>query len=358
MLVATGLGAGVIVIAVVAILVGILLLIALGSAFRTIPQANVGVITMFGKYRRMLPAGFHVLIPFAEHVMRVIPVQNQTSKLEFNAITQDQAAVHFETTIIFAVSNYDSDTIQKVAFKFVTPEAFTVAMTSAVEASVREFVSQKVQAEVLGLRTDITAHAKSNLDVQLADWGYTLDDLQINDITFDQAVMDSMSKVVTAKNSQSAAEFAGQALLITRTKAAEANGAFIKISAENEAEAARLRGKGLADFRTELATGIATSGKVLADNGIDPSTLLFTMWTETLQQVAKDGAGNVIFIDGNLSTMEDTMRRLTGIVKAPTAAEVAAATAAKAAAEASDAPVVPGESPDVVGDAADTAQNS
>jgi regulator of protease activity HflC (stomatin/prohibitin superfamily) len=337
---------------------GIVLIVLLASTFRTIEQAHVGVVTMFGKYRRMLPAGLHMLIPIAERIMRTIPVQNQTSSLEFNAITNDQAAVHFATTIIFAVTDHDPATIQNVAFKFITPAAFTTAMTSAVEASVREFVSQKLQAEVLGLRTEITEHAKHNLDEQLASWGYTLVDLQINDITFDAEVMASMSRVVTAKNSQTAATFEGQALLITRTKAAEANGAFIKISAENEAEAARLRGKGLADFRTELATGIAASGQLLLEGGIDPSILAFTMWTETIQQAAKEGTGNVIFLDGNVGTMEETMRRLTGLTKLPTPEEIDAAKKARVSAQTSTAPIGQSESPAVKDLTASIIQNS
>ena len=41
-------------------------------------------------------------------------------------------------------------------------------------------------------------------------------DLQINDITFDQAIADSMSKVVASNNLKAAAENEGQALLITK----------------------------------------------------------------------------------------------------------------------------------------------
>ena len=40
----------------------------------------------------------------------------------------------------------------------------------------------------------------------LEEWGYHLQDLQINDITFDQAIIDSMSKVVASNNLKAAAE--------------------------------------------------------------------------------------------------------------------------------------------------------
>ena len=246
--------APIIIVAIVILAVGVV-----WASVKTIDQAHVGVVTLFGKYRRTLNPGLNFVIPLAEKVHWKVPVQNQTSQLQFAAITNDQASVHFTATIIFAVTDHQPETIQLVAFKFINYDAFNIAMTSAVEASVREFVATKKQADVLGLRTEIASHAKETLNQQLGEYGYTLLDLAINDITFDPEVMASMSRVVAATNSQTAAEFEGKALLIKRTKEAEANGAFIRIGAENEAAAAKLRGQGLADFRTELSKGLAAS---------------------------------------------------------------------------------------------------
>lgn len=292
----------------------ILVLIGLALSVRTVDQASVAVVTMFGKYRRVMNPGLNFLIPFGERIYRKVPIQNQTEQLKFSAITADQAAVHFTATIVLTVSDHSPETVQLVAFKFVSDGAFRVAMTSAVEASVREFVATKRQAEVLGLRADIVAHAKMTLDEQLASWGYTLVDLTVNDITFDNEVMTSMSRVVAAKNAQTAAEFEGQALLIARTKQAEAEGAAIRITATNEAEAARLRGMGLAQFRRELAAGLADSAEVLSEHQVDPTLLAFTMWTETVRETAREGKGNVVFLDGSVDGMEHTLRRLQGLM--------------------------------------------
>lgn len=298
------------------VIIGAFALMLLALSVRTIDQAHVAVVTMFGKYRRVLNPGLNFIIPVLEQINRKVPVQNQTAQLKFSAITGDQAAVHFNATIIFTVSDHSAETVQLVAFKFINEHSFGVALTTAVEASVREFVATKKQAEVLGMRADIVAHAKSNLDEQLASWGYTLVDLTVNDITFDSGIMASMSRVVEAKNMQTAAEYEGQALLITRTKQAEAEGAAIRIAAENEAEAARLRGAGLAQFRRELATGLSESAQVLEDAHVDPALLAFTMWTETVRDAAREGTGNVVFLDGSVDAMETTLRRMQGIMSA------------------------------------------
>lgn len=295
-------------------LIALTALVLVLSAIRTIDQANVGVVTMFGKYRRVLNPGLNILIPLIERVQRRVPVQNRTDQLQFSAITGDQAAVHFTATIIFTVQDHSEETIKLVAFKFINEESFGTALTAAVEASVREFVATKKQAEVLGLRGEIVKHAKENLDEQLSSWGYLLVDLTVNDIQFDAEIMTSMSRVVSAKNAQTAAEYEGQALLIQRTKQAEAEGAAIRIAAENEATAARLRGEGLAKFREAIAEGFSESAKKLDEAGLDPAILLFSMWTETMRDAAKEGTGNTIFLDGNIATMEQTMHRLQGML--------------------------------------------
>jgi regulator of protease activity HflC (stomatin/prohibitin superfamily) len=257
------------------------------------------------------------LIPFVERVKRTVSIQNRTDQLKFSAITSDQAAVHFTATIIYTVADHLEETVKLVAFKFINPESFITALTSTVEASVREFVATKKQAEVLGLRQDIVSHAKHTLDAQLASWGYTLVDLTVNDIAFDSEVMTSMSRVVAATNAQRAAEFEGEALRITLVKKAEAEGAAIRITATNEAEAARLRGEGLAMFRKALAEGLGESADMLEKHNIDPTIIAFSMWTEMVRDTAKEGKGNTIFLDGGMENLSDSLHRLQAMVSKP-----------------------------------------
>jgi regulator of protease activity HflC (stomatin/prohibitin superfamily) len=288
----------------------IIAVVLLFSSFRVVNQATVAVVTLFGKYRRVLRPGLNILIPVLERINRVVPIQNRTKQLQFKTITSDQAVVYFTATVIFTVSDHEPETVKTVAFKFIDEKSFDIALLSAVEASVREFVATRKQSEVLGLRGEIVNHAKSTLDEQLSGWGYTVIDLQITELAFDKEVTDSMARIVAATNQKIAAEAEGQALLITRTKAAEAEGAAIRISAENEATAARLRGEGLAMFRKALAEGFGESAELLEKHGLDPALLAFSMWTETIRDAAREGAGNTIFIDGNISTGDDAMRRL------------------------------------------------
>ncbi len=169
--------------------------------------------------------------------------------------------------------------------------------------------SQK-QAEILGLRHELVDSVKSQIDNTLEMWGYHLIDLQINDITFDQAIIESMSRVVASNNLKAAAENEGQALLITKTKAAEAEGNAIKIAAEAERLAAQLRGQGVALFREEVAKGMSQAASEMKQANLDTNVILFSMWVEAIKNFAEYGKGNVIFLDGGSDGMEKTMKQI------------------------------------------------
>ncbi|MCE3229862.1 MAG: band 7 protein [Bacteroidetes bacterium] len=294
----------------VTIVLLVLALLTLLLSFVTIQQGTVGVTTIFGKFNRILRPGLNFKIPFIERIYKRISIQNRSAELGFQAVTIDQANVNFTAMLLYSVINNEEETIKNVAYKFVDERNFMQALVRSVEGSVRAFVATKKQSEVLILRKEIVDAVKDQLDQILEGWGYHLIDLQLNDITFDEEVIRSMAKVVASNNLKAAAENEGQALLITKTKAAEAEGNAIKISAQAEKEASQLKGQGIALFRQEVAKGMAGAAKEMQDANLDSSLILFSMWTEAVKNFAQEGKGNVIFLDGSVEGMDQTMKQM------------------------------------------------
>lgn len=290
------------------------LIILFFSGLFTINQGFIGVITMFGKYRRVARPGLNFKLPLLESVYRKVSIQNRSVELEFQAVTSDQANVYFKAMLLYSVLNQEEETIKNVAFKFIADRDLMQALVRTIEGNIRAFVATKKQAEILALRKEIVEFVKEEVDHVLESWGYHLQDLQINDITFDKMIMDSMSKVVASNNLKAAAENEGQALLITKTKAAEAEGNAIKISAEAEKEAARLRGQGVALFRQEVARGMTEAAEQMKQANLDTNVILFSMWTEAIKNFAEFGKGNVIFLDGSAEGMEATMKQIQALM--------------------------------------------
>ena len=292
----------------------LVILLILFAGLKTINQGTIGVVTIFGKYQRILTPGLRLIIPFIEQIYKKISIQNRSVEMEFQAVTADQANVYFKNMLLYSVQNASEETIKKVAFKFISDRDLMQALTRTIEGTIRSFVATKRQAEILALRREIVEYVKDQIDVLLEDWGYHLLDLQINDITFDQAIIESMSRVVASNNLKAAAENEGQALLITKTKSAEAEGNAIKIAAEAEREAARLRGQGVALFRQEVAKGMTEAAEQMKQANLDTNVILFSMWTEAIKNFVEYGKGNVIFLDGSANGMEGTMKQIQALM--------------------------------------------
>lgn len=285
-------------------------LLVLFMGLKTVQQGQVSVVTVFGKYRRVIRPGLNFIIPFIEMIHKRISIQNRSVELEFQAVTMDQANVYFKSMLLFSVKDSDEETVKRVAFKFIDDKSLMQALIRTIEGNIRSFVATKKQAEVLGLRREIVDHVKEMIDNVIEEWGYHLHDLQINDITFDDVILKSMSQVVASNNLKAAAENEGQALLITKTKAAEAEGNAIKIAAQAEREAAQLRGQGVALFREEVARGMQNAAREMQQANLDTSMIMFSMWTEAIKNFAEYGKGNVLFLDGSPEGMQKTMRQM------------------------------------------------
>lgn len=280
-----------------------------------IKQGHVGVATQFGRFSRVLHPGLNFRIPFVETIYKHLSLQHRSIELEFQAITSDQANVNFKALILFAVENDRIETIQKAAFRFVDDKSFMQALVRSVEGSVRAIVANRRQSEILRLRGEIVDEVKSHIDHELMDWGYHLINLQINDISFDEAILRSMAQVVASNNMKMAAENEAQAQYITKTRVAEAEATAKRAIAQAERDAEELKGQGNAMFRRNIALGLADAGKTLESGGVPAQFMLYTMWLDTMKRVAHESHGNILSFDGSMDGFEKTMRQMTALTK-------------------------------------------
>lgn len=291
------------------VIVGLFLMF---SWFRSVPQSTVAVITVFGKYKRVMREGLNVKFPW-ESVFQRLSLQNRALQLEFQAITQDQANVRFATMVLYTVASAEEDTIKKAVFSFASTQEFQLALQRTIDGSIRQFVATTKQADILGMRAEIVDHTKKNLDEVVSSWGYVVRDIQITDMTFDKEIMDSMARVVSSKNLLAAASNEGAALLVKRTKDAEAEAAYKTIGAEAEKKAAALRGEGLALFRKNVADGMKDAAESLRVAGVDANFLLFLEYTDALKYVADHSQGKVVFMDSGAGASTRAVQGILGM---------------------------------------------
>ena len=98
------------------------------NSFVTVNQGTIAVLTMFGKYQRILLPGLRFKIPLVELIYKRISIQNRSVELEFQAVTIDQANVYFKSMLLYSVQNADEETVKKVAFKFISDKDLRLAL--------------------------------------------------------------------------------------------------------------------------------------------------------------------------------------------------------------------------------------
>ena len=294
------------------VLLFVLIVIA-RSLFRTVPQATVAIVTVFGKYHRIMREGLNFKLPW-EVVQYRLSLQNRALQLEFQAITQDQANVKFATMVLYAVAAAEEEAIKKAVFSFASLGEFQLALQRTIDGSIRQFVATTKQSDILGMRAEIVDHTKKNLDEVVLNWGYVVRDIQITDMTFDREIIDSMARVVSSKNLLAAASNEGAALLVKRTKDAEAEAAYKTIGAEADKKASALRGEGLALFRKNIAVGMKEAAESLRAAGVDNRFLLFLEYTDALKYVADHAQGKVIYMDNGAQAATRILQGVTGML--------------------------------------------
>ncbi len=292
------------------LITAIIIIFLLLQSIVLIKQGYVGVITRFGKYHRMMFPGIGFKLPLFDNVFSKISIQHRSIELEFQAISSDQANVNFKSLILYAARNEEEETIKKIAFRFIDEKSFMQTLIRSIEGSIRSFVATKKQSEILTLRHDIVHAVVDHMEESLNHWGFHLLDLQINDISFDEAIMRSMSQVVSSNNMKMAAENEAQAQFIIKTRAAEAEAKAIRVKAEAEKDAINLKGEGNALFREKIADGLASAGRVMEAGGVDPSFMLYTMWLDTMKNVAATSHGNILSFDGSMDGFEKTLKQM------------------------------------------------
>ena len=298
---------------ITALIILIVITVATSSLWRTVPQSTVGVVTVFGKYHRVMREGLNFKMPW-ENVAHRLSLQNRALQLEFQAITQDQANVKFATMVLYAVADSDEQAIKKAVFSFATMDEFQLALQRTIDGSIRQFVATTKQSDILGMRAEIVDHTKKNLDEVVLNWGYVVRDIQITDMTFDKEIIDSMARVVSSKNLLAAAANEGAALLVKRTKDAEAEAAYKTIGAQAEKTASSLRGEGLALFRKNIAVGMKEAADSLKSAGVDARFLLFLEYTDALKYVAEHSQGKVVFMDNSAAAPSKVIQGLYGVL--------------------------------------------
>ena len=173
-----------------------------------------GVVFRFGKLKKVLIPGIHLLIPLADRMMRVslrtvtMPVPSQSIITRDN-VSIDVAAVAYynvndPTRAVIAIEN-EGEAINQIA-----------------QTTVRNVVGQSSLDELLQNTEAINEKIKDLLDAQTEPWGVVVTVVEIKDIILPDNLKRAMAKEAEAEREKRAKIIAAEGELVASQKLSEA----------------------------------------------------------------------------------------------------------------------------------------
>ena len=267
---------------IVSAVVFVLVAVVVGNGVRTVPQGYEWVVERFGKYRRTLPPGLSVIIPFFDRVAyrvetRDIPLDIDRQEV----ITKDNAVIQTNAIAFIKVTD-------PVAAVYGITD-FVVGVRNLVQTSLRSIIGTMTLDEALSSREQIKVKLRNQLSGEMRDWGLTLKSVEIQDIQ-------PSSSMQTAMEQQAAAERDRKAM-VTRAEGAKQSSI---LEAEGRLESAKR------DAQAEVALADASKKAILlvkettTDDALPLAFLLGQRYVGAMQHLAESPNGKFIVLPADL----------------------------------------------------------
>lgn len=276
------------------VIVGIIALTFILGSFFTVNTAQVAVITRFGKFLRVADAGLNWKVPYIDSVAGIISLRVNQITLTMETKTKDNVFV----TIPISVQNrVRPEKVFDAFYKLSDPVA---QIKSYVEQVILGHVPGMTLDEVFASQSSIAAAVKTELDADMATFGYEIVNVLVTDIIPDAKVKSAMNDINAAQREQVAAAARGEAEKILVVKKAEA-----------EAESKALQGQGIANQRKAIIEGLQTSVEqfqraVEGASAMEVMQLvLVTQYFDTLKSIGETDKTNTLFLPHSPATVRE-----------------------------------------------------
>jgi regulator of protease activity HflC (stomatin/prohibitin superfamily) len=255
-----------------AVLIGLLLLAArlpLPAAalfvlavliFASLKMANAWerfVILRAGRLHGVKGPGLFLIVPILDSITAIIDQRIQTTAFSAEqALTRDTVPVNVEAVVFWHVHD-----AQKAALNITN---YREAVDRVSQTSLREMIGASLLAALLSERQAADEFLRAEIARKTADWGVSVNSVEIRDVTIPEALQDAMSR-------QAQAEREKQARVILGSAEAEIAGKFV--------EAARIYGENPAAMQLRAMNIIYETTKERGTTILIPSSIVDSMNT-------------------------------------------------------------------------------
>src|ERR1700761_4214500 len=178
--------------------------IFLGYSVKMAQQWERAVILRLGKLHAVKGPGLFILVPVIDAVTTWIDQRIRTS--EFSAeqsLTRDTVPVNVDAIVFWMVHDPERAALEIADY--------TSAVQRVAQTSLREMIGSSVLSELLSERKTADATLKAVIGAKTAEWGVTVNSVEIRDVAIPANLQDAMSRQAQAEREKQARVTLGSA---------------------------------------------------------------------------------------------------------------------------------------------------
>jgi regulator of protease activity HflC (stomatin/prohibitin superfamily) len=187
-------------ISVVLALIGIFL----GYSIKMAQQWERAVVLRLGKLHAVKGPGLFILIPIIDAVTTWIDQRIRTTEVNAEqALTKDTVPVNVDAIVFWMVHDAERASLEITDY--------VSAVQRVAQTSLREMIGSSVLSELLSDRKTADAELKEVIGAKTAEWGVTVNSVEIRDVAIPDNLQDAMSRQAQAEREKQARVILGSA---------------------------------------------------------------------------------------------------------------------------------------------------
>ena len=295
----------------------LLVLGAVSSCVKVVPQAKAYVVERLGAYRVTWSTGLHFKAPFIERVARKVNLKEQVVDFPPQpVITKDNVTMSIDTVIFFQITDP-----KLFAYGVESP---IMAIENLTATTLRNIIGEMELDETLTSREVINAKMSSALDIATDPWGIKVNRVELKNIMPPAAIQDAMEKQMKAERERRESILIAEGekkstILVAEGKKesaildaeAEKTAAILRAEAEKEKMIKEAEGQAEAILKVQQAN--ADGIRFLKEAGADESVLTLKS-LEALGTLANGNATKIV-VPSDLQGLAGLATSLKEIIK-------------------------------------------
>ncbi|HJU28468.1 MAG TPA: stomatin-like protein [Candidatus Binataceae bacterium] len=290
----------------------ILVLYAMFTTVRVVPQQSAWIIERLGRYDRTLLGGLQILTPFIDSVRAELDLREQAVTIpEQDCITKDNVMVHVDGILYFKIIDPERATYGISNLRF--------AIEQLAQTTLRSEIGKIELDHTFEERPHINANVVTEIDKASEAWGVKVLRYEIKTIRPPADILEAMEKQMRAEREKRAAVLQSEGQRASAINVSEGQRESQIIRAEGEKQQLIKEAEGRAAAIRTVADATAAGIRAIADSIQSPGGLEAVQYRVATDYVAQFGnlarETNTLILPSNFSDIGGMIAAAMTVIK-------------------------------------------